>query len=92
MKTYLENTTLVQTSELRTKLDEVLKLLPKQHVILEKHHKPVAVLVDPAEFTEIEEIREAYSDIMLALEARRRETRKNPKYITLEELMKRVGL
>jgi len=92
MKTYQENTTLVQASELRTKLNEVLKLLPKQKVVLEKHHKPVAFLVDPVEFEESEEIREAYSDILLAFEARKREKRKNPKCISLEELMKRVGL
>lgn len=92
MKVVHENTTFVQASELRTHLDEILKQVSKSRVVLEKHHKPVAVLVDPKKYEEMEDILEGYSDLILALEARKREKRKNKKYIPLEEVMKRVGL
>lgn len=92
MKVIEEKTTLVQTSELRTKLDEILKQLSESHVILEKRHRPVAILVAPQEYQRMEESVEQLSDILLALEARAREKRKNRKYLTLEEARKRLGL
>ena len=90
MKVVRENTTLVQTSELRTKLEEVLKRTKSSRVVLEKHHKPVAVLVDPEEFERMEEALESLSDILLALEAHERE-KKTPRtsYIPLEVIEKK---
>ena len=89
MKIIREKTTLVQASELRTKLDEVLLQLGSSRVILEKHHKPVAVLIDPKEYEQIEEALEQFSDLLLALEAKKREQKaSNNNYIDLESVEK----
>lgn len=89
MKTYHEDTTLVQTSELRTHLDEILKQLSKTPVVLEKHHKPVAVLIDPQKYAKMEEMIETIEDILFALEARERQKKVRRKdYIPLEVVEK----
>lgn len=86
MRTVHEETTLVGASELRTKLDEILKCAKHSHVIIEKHHKPLAVLLDPAEYKRIDDMLEQFSDILLALEAKSRELSARRKdYIPLKE-------
>lgn len=91
MKTIRENTTLVQASELRTRLDEVISRLKVGRVVLEKHHKPVAVLVDPARFEAMEAALEEVSDMLLALEAKRRETgSKRTDFVPREDALKRL--
>ena len=91
MKTFLKDTTLIQTSELRTRLDEALRLAKTGRVIIEKHHKPVAVLVDPERFEQMEEALEGLSDVVLALEARVREQgSKASDFVSLETVEKRL--
>lgn len=65
MKIIRENTVLAGVSELRTGLDEILAQLKRSPVVLEKHHRPVAVLVAPARF-------EAMSRILESARAARR--------------------
>lgn len=91
MKTLRENTTLVQASELRTRLDEVLSRLKVSRVILEKHHKPVAVLVDPARYEAMEAALEEFSDTLLALQAKKREAGAGKSdFVALEDALKRL--
>ena len=46
MITVKKETTIAGLSELRTKSEEILRELKAHSVILEKHNKPVAVMVD----------------------------------------------
>ena len=54
MITVKKETTIAGLSELRTKSEAILKELKSHSVILEKHNKPVAVMVDFRKF-ELEE-------------------------------------
>ena len=87
------DTTLVGISELRTQADEILRVAQKEPVIVEKRHKPVAVLVSIGQYERTEETLEALEDYILGLLAKERERRSPRKdYLTLEELERRVGL
>ena len=87
------DTTLVGISELRTQADEILRVAQKEPVIVEKRHKPMAVLVPIEQYDRTEEALELFEDTILGLLAKEREQRSRRKdYLTLEELEKRVGL
>ena len=74
MRIIKADTALAALSELRTRMDEILAQLRQTPVVLEKHRRPVAVLVSPARFEEMQRALESACDIMLAYEARRRES------------------
>lgn len=76
-------------SELRTHMDEILAQLKKTPVTLERHGKPVAVLVDFDRFTAMDEALEEEADLRLGREAKRRMRMKGARYYTLEEVEKR---
>ena len=87
------DTTLVGISELRTQADEILKVAQKEPVIVEKRHKPMAVLVPIEQYDRTENTLDALEDYLLGLLAKEREQRSRRKdYLTLEELERRVGL
>ena len=91
MKIIQEKTAFAAVSELRTQMDEILAQIAETPVFLEKHNKPVAVLLDPKSFETMQAALEAASDILLAFEARKRElSSKKQDYISLEEVEKRV--
>lgn len=91
MKIVKEQTTFAAVSELRTNLDAILRQMHDTCVILEKHNKPVAVMLDPEKYEEMEQTLESASDILLAFEARQRElAAKNIKYIPLDEAERRA--
>jgi prevent-host-death family protein len=86
------DTTLVGISELRTQADAILKVAQREPVILEKRHKPVAVLVPIEQYDRTEETLDFLEDHLLGLMARDREQQsRRRQYMTLEELEKRVG-
>ena len=89
MRRVEQDTTFVGISELRTQADEIIKVARKERVILEKRHKPVAVLVPIEQY----DVLDALEDYVLGLMAKERE-RRSPRrgYLTLEEFEKRVGL
>ena len=87
------DTTLVGVSELRTQADEILKVAQQEPVIVEKHHKPMAVLIPITQYERTESILDTLEDTILGLLAKERERRTPRKaYLTLEELERRVGL
>ena len=87
------DTTLVGISELRTQADEILKVAQQEPVIVEKHHKPMVVLVPIQQYERTEETLDLLEDAILGLLAKEREQRSRRKdYLTLEELERRVGL
>ena len=93
MITVKEETTLVGISELRNAPERVLREMRKRTVVIERHRKPVAVLIPIEAFKEREEIFDFVEDFVLAHLAREREKKHpNPKWISIEEALKRVGL
>lgn len=92
MYTLSESTTLVPFSELRTKLEEVLKALKTSKVVLERRKKPFAVLVPIERFEKMEELLEMVEDRALGYIAQERDKKGNKDYLSLEEAEKKVGL
>ena len=72
MFTIEERTTLVGISELRTKLDEVLKAAKHSKVIIGRRNKPVAVLMDIEVYNRLDDLIEAWSDENLSAQASKR--------------------
>ncbi|MBI3552223.1 MAG: type II toxin-antitoxin system Phd/YefM family antitoxin [Elusimicrobia bacterium] len=71
-------------SELRTRMDQIIAQLRETPVNLEKHGRPVAVLVEPGRFSAMQDALEATADILLAFEANRGKGKR------LQELEKRL--
>ena len=93
MHTITEKTTLVGLSELRTKQKKVFEALKHSKVVLERRHRPVAVLVPIEQYEKMEETFEILEDRVLGYLVNEREKKgKNLTYLTLEEAEKKVKL
>lgn len=89
MLTIKENTTLVGVSELRKGIEKTLKMAQRGLVIVEKRHKPVAVLMSNEEYNHIQRIVETAEDIVLGFIAHKRfKNSKDADYIDIENLLK----
>ncbi len=88
MRTISEQTTLIGVSELRTHLSKVVKQAKYTRVIVERHSKPLLVLLDPVEYKRMDDMLEHLSDILLALEARVRELSKKNNSVPLQTARK----
>ena len=88
MFTVKENTTLVGISEFRAGLEAILEKTRKGLVIIEKRHKPQAVLMSSEEYEQIQQTLETAEDLVLGFLAKERD--KNSKagdYIDIEKLI-----
>ena len=93
MRRIREDTTLVGISELRTQADAILKVAQREPVIVEKRHKPMAVLIPITEYHRTQETLDRFEDCVLGLLAKEREQRFPRKdYLTLEVLERKIGL
>jgi prevent-host-death family protein len=93
MMTVKENTTIVGVSELRSKLEQVLKASKYSKIIINQRNKPVAVLMDIDVYNRLDELIEEWSDQQLAHEAKQRASKsKKSDYISSAEARKRLGL
>ena len=82
-----ENTTIVSVSDLRDKLDEIIKLSKQGRVVLAKHHKPIAFIVDSDKYENMEQAQEDLEDLLLALEAHKRDGETSlDEYIKFEDV------
>jgi prevent-host-death family protein len=91
MITVKQNTTLVGVSELRTQMEALLKTLHNTHVVIEKRHKPVAVLVSNEEYEKTQDLLDIAESIVLGALAKARHQNSTDKdYIALEELLKKT--
>jgi len=89
MITIKENTTLVGVSELRSGIEKILKKAQEGLVIIEKRHKPTAVLMSNEEYEHIQNILETAEDLVLGFIADVRYKSSNGKdYIDIEALLK----
>ena len=62
MITVKEDTTLVGVSELRSAPGRIFKEMQKRRVVIERHRKPVAVLVPIEKFREMEQLLDFVED------------------------------
>ena len=91
MFTVKENTTIVGISELRTKINEVIKAAKNSKILVKKRNKFLAVLLDLEKYNEMEEILDTLEDIALGYLAKEREKKsKSTDYINIEEVEKKV--
>ena len=89
MITIKQNTTLVGVSELRKGIEKILEKAQKGLVIIEKRHKPAAVLMSSEEYENIQNILETAEDIVLGFIAHKRfKDSKDKDYIDIENLLK----
>lgn len=89
MKVIRRPTAFAAVSELRTGMDAIIAQLKETPVSLEKHGKPVAILVDPARYEAMERALEEASDKELAGEAYRRAKTLKRRGVPLAEIDKR---
>ncbi|MFA6305613.1 MAG: hypothetical protein WC651_02695 [Candidatus Gracilibacteria bacterium] len=88
-----ENTIMVQTSELRTGIPGITKEIKEKKVILTKRGKPIAIIQDFQTFNEREKLLEEYEDVIFGFLAKSRaKTTSRKKYISHEEMIKKLGL
>ena len=91
MRRVEEPATYYGASELRGNLDKILEEASKRKVIIEKRHKPVAVIMSMKDFERYEEMMEYLEDEYLGRLAEER--MKHPgKMIPFEEIMKKYGV
>ena len=91
MITVKENTTLVGVSEMRTRMEAILEASRTGKVIIEKRHKPYAVLIDADRYARMEERLEVLEDLALARLAKERERGAKPSdYIDIETALKGI--
>lgn len=73
MITVNEKATIASISELRNKSEEILNSLADHKVILQKHNKPVAVLLAYDQYAKLEEMLDRLEDYTLGLTALKRD-------------------
>ena len=91
MITVKEDTTLVGVSELRLGIDKILKKAGKGPVVIEKRHKPQAVLMSSEEYERIQDVLETAEDLVLGYLADERYKGSTGKdYVDIEVLLKEM--
>jgi len=88
MFTVKENTTLVGVSELRSGIEKILEKARKGPVIIEKRHKPQAVLMSNEEYEHLTNLLDMAEDIALGyIAADRFKNSKETDYLDIESLL-----
>jgi hypothetical protein len=77
--TVKEKTTIAAISELRNKTESVLSCLKENRVVLERHQKPVAVMVNYKTFEEMDALLDFAEDYILGSLALERDKKSTPK-------------
>ena len=91
MMTIKEDTTLVGISELRTQIDKILEASKKHKVIIERRNKPVAILMSPERYNQIEQTLELLEDTALGYFAQERVSQSSPSdYVDIEEAKRKI--
>ena len=89
MLTIKENTTLVGVSELRKGIEKILEKARKGLVVIEKRHKPAAVLMSSEEYEHIQNVLDTAEDLVLGFIAHERfKGSKEKDYIDIANLLK----
>jgi len=89
MMTVKENTTFVGVSELRSGIEKILEKARKGLVIIEKRHKPAAVIMSNEEYEHIQHVLDTAEDLVLGFIADKRyKSGTAGDYIDIETLLK----
>jgi prevent-host-death family protein len=89
MLTVEANTTLIGVSELRTGVEKILKRASQGVVIVEKHHRPAAVLMSNREYQRMKEVYDLAEDLVLGhLADQRFHASRAKDYVDIEKLLK----
>ncbi|MBI5555794.1 MAG: type II toxin-antitoxin system Phd/YefM family antitoxin [Elusimicrobia bacterium] len=92
MLTVKQDTTLIGVSELRTRIDELLKKMRHSRVLIEKRNKPVAVIMSNEEYEKTESLLDMAEDIVMGYLAKERYENSSDKgFISMEAALKKVG-
>jgi PHD/YefM family antitoxin component YafN of YafNO toxin-antitoxin module len=78
MMTVRENTTIAAISELRNKSEAILHSLKENRVILERHKRPIAVMLDFKRFEAMEKMIDFAEDYILGSIALQRDKNSKP--------------
>jgi len=78
MMTVKQNTTIAAISELRNKSEAILHSLKDNRVILERHKKPIAVMLDYKRFEAMEKMIDFAEDYILGSMALQRDKSSKP--------------
>ncbi len=73
MITVKKKATIATISELRNKSSKILNSLKENRVILQRHKKPVAIMVDYKQYENVEEMLEFAEDYILGMTALQRD-------------------
>jgi prevent-host-death family protein len=86
MITINQKTTIASLSELRTKSEQILKTLTDHRVILQKHNKPVAVILSIDQYLKLEKLLRKVDDKALGEVAQKRDKTSRPEdFVDLKE-------
>ena len=86
MITITDKTTIASLSELRTKSEEILKQLADHKVILQKHNKPVAVMLTFKQYEYLEKLLDLVEEYTLGNLAKERDTHSKKKdFVDIEK-------
>ncbi len=86
-----ENTLLIGVSELRTKMDQVIKAMGSQRVIIEKRRKPIAAMVPMDKYEIMLKALEVVEDMSFGhLAKERHENSSDNDYLDLLEAIKKI--
>ena len=86
MITINEKSTIAALSELRTRSEEILKQLSQNKVILQKHNKPVAVMLSYQQYAALEELLDRVEEYTLGMTALKRDKKTAKKdFVDIEE-------
>lgn len=89
MVTVKENTTLVGVSEFRGGIDKILAKAQKGVVMIEKRHKPTAVLMSHGQYEKLQDLMDTAEDIVLGVIAHERSAKSSDKdFVDIETLLK----
>jgi prevent-host-death family protein len=92
MLTVKQDTTLIGVSELRTRIDELLKKMRYSRVLIEKRNKPVAVIMSNEEYEKTESLLDMAEDIVMGYLAKERYENSSPNdFISMEVALKKAG-
>ncbi len=86
MITVKKKATIATISELRNKSSKILNSLKENRVILQRHKKPVAIMVDYKQYENVEEMLEFAEDYILGMTALQRDKKaKKRDFVDIDE-------
>lgn len=86
-----EGVAFISVSELRNQPDRIFKKMRERLLVIEKHHKPVAVLLPIEKYESLESLLDLVEDCVLGMLASEREEKnKNPNWVSLEKALRRL--